>query len=135
MEYMIGIALAVGTGAVGVFAGLDRDRAFYPVMLIVIATYYDLFAVMGAPAHVLGQEALATLVFVALAIIGFRTSLWIVVAALAGHGLFDLVHPAVIENRGVPLWWPMFCLTFDVGAAGFLGLRLRGGFVVAPSGH
>jgi len=125
MEYVVGIALAVCAGAVGVLGGLDRDRAFYPVMLIVIATYYDLFAVMGASAGVLGAEMSGTLVFLALAIVGYRTSLWVVVLALAGHGLFDLVHAAVIPNPGVPQWWPMFCLAFDVGAAGFLALRLR----------
>lgn len=35
---------------VSVFArsvGLDRDRAFYPTVLIVTASYYVLFAVMG----------------------------------------------------------------------------------------
>lgn len=132
MEYLIGIGLAVLAGAVGVVFGMDRDRAFYPLILIVSATYYDLFAIMVGGGG-LGPEGAATLVFFALAIVGYRTSLWVVVAALLGHGLFDLVHPAVIENPGVPGWWPMFCLSFDVGAAGFLAWRLRRG--AAPVRH
>ena len=47
MALVIGALLAF---AVGLFAnglGLDRDRAFYPVVTIVIASYYALFAVMG----------------------------------------------------------------------------------------
>ena len=39
----LALAVAVGAGA----AGLDRDRAFYPTVLIVVASYYDLFAVLG----------------------------------------------------------------------------------------
>jgi hypothetical protein len=30
------------------------------------------------------------------------------------------VHGAVISNPGVPHWWPPFCLTYDVAAAGYL---------------
>jgi hypothetical protein len=57
---------------------------------------------------------------VTLAVLGFRTSLWVVAAALGGHGVFDLVHGTVISNPGVPHWWPAFCLTYDVAAAGYL---------------
>jgi hypothetical protein len=48
------VALLVGAliaSAVGLFAtvlGLDRDRAIYPVVMIVIASYYALLAVMLA---------------------------------------------------------------------------------------
>ena len=47
MPAFIGIALAL---AVCVFAravAFDRDRAFYPAVLIVTASYYVLFAVLG----------------------------------------------------------------------------------------
>jgi hypothetical protein len=40
--------------------------------------------------------------FTAAAAIGFRTTLWVVVAGLAGHGVFDFFHHALIENPGVP---------------------------------
>jgi hypothetical protein len=43
-----------------------------------------------------------------------------VAAALALHGVFDLVHGSLIANPGVPLWWPAFCSTYDVAAAGYL---------------
>ena len=63
------------------------------------------------------------------AVIGFKTSLWIVAAALAGHGLFDSVHPWLIANPGVPAWWPGFCFAYDVAAgailAGLLALERR----------
>ena len=50
MEYLIGVALALALTGVFAAMGFDRDRSFYPVVLIVVATYYVLFAVMGRPA-------------------------------------------------------------------------------------
>ena len=99
---------------------LDRDRAFYPTVAIVIASLYSLFAVMGGSTRALVVESIVGVGFIALAVLGFRSSLWIVVAALGGHGVFDLVHGAVISNPGVPRWWPAFCLAYDVAAAGYL---------------
>jgi hypothetical protein len=36
-------------------------------------------------------------------VVGFKTSAWIVVGALAGHGVFDALHGNVLENSGVPV--------------------------------
>jgi hypothetical protein len=33
---------------------------------------------------------------------------------MIGHGVFDFIHHFVIDNPGVPSWWPGFCLAFDV---------------------
>jgi len=125
------VALAIGAClalVVGVFATavrLDRDRAFYPTVMIVIASLYALFAVMGASTRALVLESLVGAAFVLAAVSGFRSSLWVVVAALAAHGIFDLVHGAAISNPGVPSWWPEFCLTYDITAAAYLAWLLR----------
>jgi hypothetical protein len=47
MEYLIGVVLAVALFALAMVVGFDRDRVFYPMLLIVIASYYILFAVAG----------------------------------------------------------------------------------------
>ncbi len=47
MELLIGTGLALVVGAFATVAGYDRDRSFYPTVLIVVASYYDLFAIMG----------------------------------------------------------------------------------------
>jgi len=47
MSYLIGIVLALAMCFSALLIGLSKDRAFYPTMLIVIASYYVLFAVMG----------------------------------------------------------------------------------------
>jgi hypothetical protein len=124
LAYLIGGILALAVGSLATVIGLDRDRAFYPTVLIVIASYYPLFAVMGGSPHVLVVESGVATAFVVLAIVGFRYSLWLIVAALATHGILDVVHGEVIANPGVPVWWPAFCLTYDVGAAAYLALLL-----------
>lgn len=130
MEYMIGVALAVVVCAFAMLAGFDRDRVFYPMLLTVIATYYILFAAIGSSASALVRESLIAGVFLALAVAGFKKNLWLIVAAVAGHGVFDFFHHLFIQNPGVPLWWPGFCLSFDVLAGGFLAMLLmrRSGF-------
>ena len=131
MALLVGALLALSVGLFATGVGLDRDRAFYPVVTIVVASYYALFAVMGASTHALVLESLVCVVFLAVSAIGFRWSLWVVVVALAAHGLFDLTHAAVISNPGVPDWWPEFCLTYDVTAAAYLAWLLKSGRIRA----
>ena len=124
MEIGIGISLALAVGIFASAVGFDRDRAFYPTVLVVISSYYGLFAVMAGTLPGLSAEGAAFAIFLAAAVIGFRSSLWLVVAALAGHGLFDVIHAHIITNPGLPAWWPMFCLGYDLTAAGYLAWRL-----------
>jgi hypothetical protein len=111
-------------GGLATVVGLDRDRAFYPTVMIVSASYYALFAVMGGTFHAHFIEACVATVFLAVTIVGFKNSLWFVVAALGAHGIFDVFHGQVIANPGVPVWWPAFCLTYDGVAAGYLAVLL-----------
>jgi hypothetical protein len=125
MPVIVGIAVAVVVAAFARLVGFDRDRAFYPVVLVVIAAYYLLFAAMGGGPADLAAEIPAFLVFTALAVIGFRTSLWVVVAGLALHGLFDFTRQWVMAGAGVPPWWPAFCLAADLAFAMLLAMLLR----------
>jgi hypothetical protein len=124
MPYLIGIVLALAVSAYATALGLDRDRAFYPTVLIVIAAYYVLFAAMGGSGRVMIVESVIMAVFVVAASLGFRRSLWLVVAGLAAHGVMDLFHQHLVANPGVPSWWPAFCSAYDVAAAGYLAWRL-----------
>jgi hypothetical protein len=124
MEYLIGLTLSAAVAGSAVIIGFDRERSFYATVLIVIASYYVLFAVEGASARTLTFEIIVSSVFSAIAVLGFRTNLWFVVAAIIGHGVFDFLHHLFIENPGVPKWWPGFCLAFDVIFGAFLAMRL-----------
>jgi hypothetical protein len=111
--------------ALATAAGFDRDRAFYPVLAIVIASYYGLFAIVGGSTRTLMTESVVITGFVLISTYGFKVNLWVVVAALLAHGVFDFIHAQLIPNRGVPTWWPGFCLTYDVAAAGYLAWIFR----------
>lgn len=125
MEYLVGISLALGVSLFGKLSGFERDRAFYPTMTVVIAATYELFAVMAGSTHALSLESAVFVFFALAAVVGFKSNLWIVVAALAGHGVFDLAHPHLIANPGVPAWWPAFCMTYDISAALYLAWLLH----------
>ena len=120
LPFAIGIVLSAGVALFARQVGLDRDRAFYPTVVIVIALYYVLFAVMSGSVQTVVIESVVMTLFAAAAVAGFKSSTWIVVVALAGHGVFDAVHGYLIENAGVPAWWPAWCLAYDVGAAAIL---------------
>jgi hypothetical protein len=124
MEYVIGVVLAAVVCVFAMLVGFDRDRVFYPMLLTVIATYYILFAVMGNSTPALTIESLLAGAFLTLAVAGFKKSLWLVAAALAGHGVLDFFHVVFIHNPGVPPWWPGFCLSFDILAGAFLAVLL-----------
>ncbi len=125
MEYLIGVILALAISIFARLVGLDRDRAFYPTVMIVIALIYGLFAMMGGSGQALAVESVFILVFVAAAVLGFKQNLWIIAGALFAHGIFDFFHTSLISNPGVPVWWAMFCLTYDVVAAAYLAWLLQ----------
>jgi hypothetical protein len=122
---LVGALLALAVGLSMTAIGFDRDRSFYPTVMIVIASLYALFAVMGASPNALVIEAVAGAAFIAAAVAGFKSSLWLVALALVAHGVFDLVHGRLIFNPGVPVWWPPFCLAYDVVAGVYLAWLLK----------
>ena len=134
MPYVIGIVASAGVAVFARYVGFDRDRAFYPTVMIVIALYYVLFAVMSGSVQTVLVESVVMSLFAIAAVVGFKSSAWIVVAALAGHGVFAALHGHVLENSGVPVWWPAFCLAYDVGAAAGLAWLLRRGLTANDGG-
>lgn len=126
MEYLVAVVLGLVVAGFAAASGFDRDRAFYPTVLIVVGSYYPLFAVMGASQYsTLEIEIGVGLVFSVLAVLGFKKSMWLAAAGIAGHGLFDFfVHPSLITNPGMPVWWPGFCGTIDFVLGGWLAICL-----------
>ncbi len=50
---------------------------------------------------------------------------YVLFAAMAGST--GKVHYLVIQNPGVPAWWPGFCSSFDVLAGGVFALSILSG--------
>ena len=134
MEFFAGIILAIVVGVSTSSAGMDRDRSFYPVVTIIVASYYVLFALMGGSLEALFIESIVMAAFLVAAIAGFKNSPWIIVVALATHGILDVFHSHMIANPGVPAWWPGFCMAYDVVAAGYLAFRLSAGMKKSRGG-
>jgi len=124
MEYLVGVLLSLAVAGSTTMLGLTRDRAFYPTVLIVVASYYVLFAVMGGSGRPLIIEIALASGFLLLAGVGFRINLWFAVGGLVGHAVFDSIHHLVVGNPGVPNFWPGFCLSFDGIFGGWLGVYL-----------
>jgi hypothetical protein len=135
MEYAAGLIVGAAIAALGALVGLDKDRSFYPTVLMVIAAYYVLFAVMGGSYGALVVEIIVAAVFFAVAITGFWKSLWIVAAGLIAHGFLDLLHPRLIHNPEVPEWWPGFCLVVDLTLGVWLGVLAtkRSDYTLGPT--
>jgi hypothetical protein len=131
MEFLVGIVLALFFCAAAAVLGMDRERSFYPAVLIAVASYYVAFAVADGRGEVMLSELAIAGLFIAGAVLGFKRNPWIAVVALAGHGVMDGFHHHLVHNTGVPRAWPGFCLSFDVTAAVFVACimlaRARGG--------
>jgi hypothetical protein len=104
---------------------MDRERVFYPAVVMAVASYYLAFAVVDGRSGVMLSEVAIAAVFVAGAVAGFKFSAWIAVVALAGHGVMDAFHHHLVHNAGVPQVWPGFCMSFDVTAGAFVAWTMR----------
>lgn len=112
LPVIIGAVLAVILAGFARLTNFDRDRSYYAVVLIVIATYYVLFACMANEAIV--TEIFAASIFLLLAILGGLRWQILLGIGIFLHGVFDLMHGYIISNPGVPIWWPAFCASIDI---------------------
>lgn len=124
MNYVVGILLSLVTCGVALLLPAGRDRWFFPAMVVVIVLFDVWFALMGGDRNALLFEAAILFAYLMTALLSYKFSLWLAVVALAAHGAFDLTHFMFFQNKGIPAWWPGFCMTFDVIAALFLGAML-----------
>lgn len=85
MEYLIGVILSAVVACFCTLIGFARERSFYPTVLIVVGSYYVLFAAMAASSRTLIVESVVAFLFLLFAVLGFKTNLWFVVAALIGQ--------------------------------------------------
>ncbi len=114
MEYLIGVAFTAALIVLAKTVGFEKDRSFYPTILIVIALLYVLFAALDKRIEVIGIEIVIASLFIVSAILGFKKNFLFVSVGIFFHGLFDFAHHLLLENQGVPNWWAGFCAIIDV---------------------
>ncbi len=120
MGYAVGTLVACGVSVFARLVGLDRERGFFTAVLIVVGHYYVLFAAMAGSMRALAIESAGLAAFTLCAAIGFRRNYTLVGVGLIAHGVLDLFHAGLVDNPGVPAWWPPFCLSFDVVAGAWV---------------
>jgi len=114
IAFITGVVLAVALIIFGKLTGYEKDRSFFPTLLIVIASYYLLFAILDGSVSTLLIEIAVAAFFIVLAIWGSYRFPVIVGAAIALHGIFDFMYGYFYVNNGVPVWWPAFCAGIDI---------------------
>lgn len=124
---LVGLAVGLGVSVFGACAGLQREKGFYPVVLIVVASYYLLFAAIGDPKAFVFEAPLMAM-FVVVAVAGLKVEPWLLVGGLLAHAGLDLGHGLAPVNGGMPAWWPAFCGMADVALAGWLAFT----FILRP---
>lgn len=126
MPLLLGTVLTASTLLVMRLVGMHAERGAHSAALIAIALFYVVFAVEhGGPREIAFQGVLA-LLFVGLALFGFRKSLWWVVAGLVLHGVYDIAFHGHAANPA-PEWWGPFCLAVDLILALALAVWIRRG--------
>lgn len=113
-------ALAVSAGIFGGLAvilgmwraGMLKERSGVAILLVAIAFFYPLFAVMDGEGIVL--HSVIFIAFLALAALGFRKGLGVLALGIVAHGVFDLI--TVFAGHPGPVWWPAFCGSLDIAA-------------------
>lgn len=101
--FFVGLGLGSFTVALMAVGGVLRQRGTWATTMVAIASFYVVFAIQtGDTSEIIIHTLLAT-GFEVLALIGARTSAWILAAALLGHGIFDISVGWVLANPA-PGW-------------------------------
>jgi hypothetical protein len=109
---LIGLALSIVIIIFAKVTRFERDRSFFCTILIVIASYYVLFAVIAERSII--RELIVASAFVSIAILGSYKSLTIIGFGIVAHGIYDIFYMLYIKEIIAPIWWPSFCAALDI---------------------
>ena len=118
---LLGLVGSVALVLLGRSLGPRRELLVYGIGLGVTAVGYVLFALHhGAPAGYLGLELVGALLFGSAAVLGTRRWPALLAVGWTAHVIWDLLlHPASAPSYA-PVWYPWFCVGFDVFVGGYI---------------
>ncbi len=129
MDYLGGAVAAACVCAFGTLVGYDRDRAYYPMVLALLTMVSTAVAAadtsLGSVARDLGVFA----AFLAVAVLGYRTSLWLVIAGFLAHAAIATARASALIDVGGPAWWTASSFSFDLVVGVYLGWKLQAGSI------
>ncbi len=111
---VIGSSLGVAIFLLARMTGFASDRSFYPTVMVIIASYYVLFATMAANHAGLVEELVVAITFSAPALAGYYRGARIAAATIFAHGIYDPAHGGLGAGHGAPEWWPVFYAAIDI---------------------
>ncbi len=129
-SYLV-IGTAVGIGMVIYVRKMpEPERRAMLAQALVVATFvYVAFAMAAMEDAWLMVEIGGVLLFVGIAYLGYRHSLWWLAAGWFAHVLWDVALHVAVDVDFVPLWYPVACIGFDV----IVGVSIGRTLVVARS--
>jgi len=121
------VTLGVATAVVGILLFQLRpavEKRLYGIGLIIAALIYVGFALHGDGAKWIGIELLGLMVFGAMTIAGWRSSMWWLAVGWAAHAAWDMiVHGA--HTPFAPRPYAIWCAAVDVTFGVYIAWRLR----------
>jgi hypothetical protein len=129
------IGLLAATGAIFIsrkFLAPRAEQILYAMFLIMIAAFYLAFATYFGVASAWRVETAIVVAFVAIALLGTRLPLALIVG-YSLHGLWDLLHELQAHGAysafepgqltAIPLAYGIFCAVFDFSMATYFYTR------------
>ncbi len=104
-----------------------RELFVYGVGLGITAVAYVVFALLnGAPARYLALELVGAVLFGSAAVFGTRPWPALLALGFTAHVVWDLfLHPAG-GPAYAPVWYPWFCVGFDLFVGGYIAGLITG---------
>jgi hypothetical protein len=121
-----GVVVGLAQAATPLLFWWLNTATVYAIGTVGIAFIYIGFAVADGRPKVIAVESGVATGFVVLAAVAITGSPWLLVAALAGHGLKDLWQHRTSFVRGTR-WWPPFCMTVDFVVAAIIVIEIAAG--------
>ena len=121
-----GVAVGLAQAATPLLFWWLSTATVYAIGTVGIAFIYIGFAVADGRPKVIAVESGVAAGFVVLAAVAITGSPWLLVIALAGHGLKDLWQHRTQFVRGTR-WWPPFCMTVDFVVAAIIAIEIAAG--------
>jgi hypothetical protein len=118
------IGAALGGLTIAAARLIRGEHWVYAIGLLTLPSLYAMFALRIGEPSIAAKEILYGIPYLigglAFAFFSARRSavavglLWII------HGLYDIWHHLLIDNPGVPVWYPAFCFWVDVVIGAYL---------------
>ncbi|OUS25003.1 hypothetical protein A9Q99_22415 [Gammaproteobacteria bacterium 45_16_T64] len=116
IEAIIGVLLALFT--ITISRRQHWEHWSYTACLLSLPLIYMFFGLFAAESNVILTEFVFGIPYFVAGILcinyGFKFSGYIVATLWISHGIYDLLHPMLFVNSGVPAWYPILCAAVDI---------------------